>query len=193
MKKYAIKYILAICLMLLSINIPTSHAIMTIIGSNVACDKTVKGDEANHIRLDTDEFVIAEDRNIHAYDLALDKLITTKQKQELYRIFVKSTRFSQGDIILLVGVDKVKVKEIVNAGLINHVLRRIDTQWGIEREDNLKESIQALMKKEELLKMRKEDTEIMMPFKHTMTHEQCQTKTMADMGIGPVEIKKKKK
>ena len=153
-------------------------------------DKTIKADETGMIIIDTNEFAITENRNIHAYDVELDKIINTKQKQELYNLLIDSTRFGIRDLMILLEVEKSKIQEILNIGFKNHVLGRIDTQWRLKKDQ--KEFVVQLIKKYEREQI-KEDTEIMMPFKHTMTHEQCQTKTMADMGIGPVEIKKKKK
>lgn len=43
MKKYVIKYSIALCLMMLTIYIPTSHAIMKTVGSQVQCDTANTG------------------------------------------------------------------------------------------------------------------------------------------------------
>ena len=145
-------------------------------------DKTVRLNETNNIKIDTDEFIISSDKNIYACDIELNQMISQDQKKELYNLFIESTRFGLNDVIQLLEIDRLIARNLLILAFKHHILRRIDSQWGVKQEK--KEEVKQLVKKYEMEKMRKEEIPALF-----------EIKTMANMEIIPAStvVKNKKK
>ena len=153
-------------------------------------DKTIKLDKEGNGEINQDDLISGGDRSLYVYDTILNEHINRQQKIDLYYLFIENNKTGIKDVVDMLGIDKDEARLICVLGMRNKILIKKDSQWKCvsDKKEQLKQLVKNFERDKE-----KEENVSENPFKHTSVYEQCPTKTMAEIGINPVDVKQKKK
>ena len=114
-------------------------------------EQTIKLDAKGYGELDVNDMVVSGEKSVYEYDRALDNIIGKSQKMELYELFVRSSRFGQGDVADFLVIERKVAKQILVLGFKNKVLSRCDTQWKLEllKRDQIVQFLKSYVSKDE--------------------------------------------
>lgn len=107
----------------------------------LANDQTLKADENGLIELYVNDLLIAGDKGFPEYDRLLAEYLSHTQREALYFMFLNNSRFGIQDTVTMLEVDRRTAKMILDLGMKQQVLKKVDTQKKIIPE--LKEVIKS--------------------------------------------------
>lgn len=90
------------------------------------------------------DLIIPKEKGLAELDRILENMLTIEQRIELYDLFLRSSRFGQGDVRSLLLIDRIQTKQILTEAFRNHIIRRLDTQYKIESDK--RSSIEMLIR-----------------------------------------------